>query len=334
VRSLLVAVLLLYGCASDPLRLTVDVRTDYHPGLEFTNVVSSLSRAGDEGDGEVREESFIVEGSEDFLGSIRVAQFDDALSGPVLLRVRLVDAGGRIVARRRVELVLDQSFSALVLLTRNCAGVECPAPAGSPELSECLDARCVDPACTAQAPELCPPPCSTDTDCGPEPGCDARRCIEGACFCGDAPMLPDAGTEDADTGPPCECVPGETEDMTMPCGGCDSGTQTDTRTCGEDCQWGPFEPGSCMGAGCTPGDTAPCANGEPCGQRTCQADCTFGGCELLPGAQCFRIGPGATGVGTNYRCCGTYQWQFCLDGCIWSTACVSCDPTVGCPDCG
>ncbi|NIS37436.1 MAG: hypothetical protein GWN73_43440 [Actinobacteria bacterium] len=145
--------------------------------------------------------------------------------------------------------------------------------------------------------------------------------------------MPDAGVPDADTGPPCECMPGETDEVMVPCGGCDEGTRTDTRTCGTDCQWGDFAPGPCMGAGCMPEETTACANGDPCGERVCGADCTYGPCEPSSGAECLRIRPGGTIVGSNYRCCGTYMWEYCLAGCVWSGMCESCDPMIGCPDC-
>jgi hypothetical protein len=218
-----------------------------------------------------------------------------------------------------------------VLLTSNCAGVECPIPSGSAALTECLDAECIDPACSELMPELCPDACAVDSDCSVDVGCTTRQCIEGTCFCADEPSLPDGGV---DTGA-CECMPGATEDRTMPCGNCDTGTQTDTRTCDADCVWGDFVEGTCAGAtGCTPGSTRPCANGDPCGERVCRANCTLTNCQRQPGAECLRIAPGGTTIGTNYRCCGTYMWQYCITGCVWSGACTSCDPTVGCPDCG
>jgi len=335
----LLALVLAFACSPAAIGLTVDVRTDYHPGLDFTQVVTSLTRAEEGFGGEVREETFVVDGTEDFLAAVRVAEFGDVVAGAVAVQVRLVDSGGRTIADRRLELDLTSSYAALVLLTSNCAGVECPAPAGNAELSECLDAECVDPECSEQAPELCPGACVVDAQCVPEPGCIARVCLDGTCFCADAPPSPpDGGTDSGgmDSGPACECMPGETEDQMMPCGNCDTGTQTDTRTCATDCTWGDFVVGACMGAsGCAPGSSAACDNGEPCGEKTCGADCRWGGCELTPGNECFRIGPGHTDPGTNFRCCGTYMWQYCLDSggrCVWSGACADCLMT-SCPMC-
>jgi hypothetical protein len=203
------------------------------------------------------------------------------------------------------------------------------------------------------APELCPEPCVRDADCTPQPGCTTRHCIIGTCFCADDLMTPDASVMDSgppdtgppdtgppdtgppDTGPPCGCTPGATESRMTACGRCNTGTQTDVRTCSADCQWGGFVNGSCTGvSGCVPGSETGCANGDSCGRRICGSDCNYGGCTPIAGGQCLRIAPGGTTEGTNFRCCGTYRWQYCLAGCVWSTDCVSCNAVTSCPGCG
>ena len=60
-RSLLLALVLAFACSPAAIGLTVDVRTDYHPGLDFTQVVTSLTRAEEGFGGEVREETFVVD---------------------------------------------------------------------------------------------------------------------------------------------------------------------------------------------------------------------------------------------------------------------------------
>lgn len=106
------------------------------------------------------------------------------------------------------------------------------------------------------------------------------------------------------------CTPGQTEDDA--CGQCGART----RTCGADCQWANF--GACGGEGaCAPGDTRP-SNCDPCSYQVCNANCTWGGCELRPGSECEWQ------EGTHWRCCGANSWQFCLpDSCVWSNACAS-----------
>lgn len=89
---------------------------------------------------------------------------------------------------------------------------------------------------------------------------------------------------------------------------------------------------SCAASGvCTPGQTRECDNFDECGWRVCSDACEWGPCEPRDGAECLRIGPGHTDQGSNYRCCGTFQWQFCLPNCKWSDECKSCK---NCPDCG
>jgi hypothetical protein len=393
--TLLVASLLT-SCGTDPIVVTVDVRTDFVPGVDFVQVVTEFTRTQEERSGEVRETTIVVTGTEDFLGGVRAAEIHEVMPGEVAVRVRLVDAGGRNVGDREVILTVERSYAATVLITSNCLGVACPAPAGSPALTECLDAECIDPRCSAQAPELCPPPCERNADCAPTPGCRDRRCLEGVCFCAEGTMpLEDAGPVDTgppdtgvadtgvvvDSGPVCECTPSETENRTTPCGNCNSGTRNGVRTCGSDCTWGAWNDGACMGAsgcapgatesrtvgcgncgtgsrpqtrtcdascawgawgggtctgatGCAPGSLSPCPNGDSCGSRVCRSDCTWGGCQPTPGSsQCLRIGPGHTTEGTNFRCCGTYRWQFCLPSCVWSSDCAACSPT-NCPSCG
>ncbi len=385
--------LLLASCGTEPIVVTVDVRTDFVPGVDFVQVVTEFSRAEADLGTEVRETAMMVSGTEDFLDGVRAAEVHDVLPGDVAVRVRLVDGGGRNIGDREVILTIDRSYAATVLITSNCVGVTCPAPAGSAALTECLDAECIDPRCSAQSLELCPPPCEANADCAPTASCRDRRCIQGVCFCAEGTMtVEDAGPVDTgvidagdtgpvDTGPVCECTPMQTDNRVMQCGNCDSGTRNGVRTCGADCMWGAWTDGACTGAtgcmpgatetrmvscgncgtgtkqqtrtcsascgwgswgggtctgatGCNPGSTRPCPNGDSCGSLVCRSDCTWSACQPTPGSsQCLRIGPGHTMEGTNFRCCGTYMWQYCLPGCVWSTDCSPCSSS-NCPSCG
>ncbi|MFT5430221.1 MAG: hypothetical protein ACI9OJ_000894 [Myxococcota bacterium] len=121
------------------------------------------------------------------------------------------------------------------------------------------------------------------------------------------------------------CSVGDTDDDSQVCNGC--GTQVRTRTCGGDCQWGPFSDwGSCSSAGtCTPGgseqQSEACGN---CGMRTqtrvCSAGCEWGGWSDWSGCsgqgQCAA---GATQTSTE-ACgnCGTKkQTRTCSAQCTW-----------------
>jgi len=110
------------------------------------------------------------------------------------------------------------------------------------------------------------------------------------------------------------CSPGSTQ--SQGCGNCGS----QSRTCTSSCSWGTW--GTCNGQGvCSPGATQQ-GSCDPCSRQTCQSNCQWGGCGLLPGKTCeWRSG-------TNWRCCGYMRWQFCLPpsygdaGCKWSPDCV------------
>ena len=113
------------------------------------------------------------------------------------------------------------------------------------------------------------------------------------------------------------CGPGQTD--TADCGNCG----TKTRSCTNSCTWGAY--GSCAGEGeCAPGTTGPScmcstygSTTACCGVQKCTNSCTWGACALKTGAECDWES------GSNWRCCGTNSWQFCLSTCKWSTACAS-----------
>ncbi len=129
------------------------------------------------------------------------------------------------------------------------------------------------------------------------------------------------------------CTAGQVETAKQPCGACGSGTQTRSRTCSETCAWGAWNDwGACGGvtAACTPGQTTSCPNGDSCGERVCSSTCTWGGCVPKIAGGCLRIGPGHTDEGSNFHCCGSGKWQFCLSTCHWSSSCESCGSGCDC----
>lgn len=83
----------------------------------------------------------------------------------------------------------------------------------------------------------------------------------------------------------CECVPGNTEMNVEACGDCMTGMRAQTKTCAEDCTWGPFgEFGECTGvtALCSPGTPGSQTVACPCGgtksqSRSCTAACEWSG---------------------------------------------------------
>ena len=131
-----------------------------------------------------------------------------------------------------------------------------------------------------------------------------------------------------------QCAPGQVEMGQQACGACSTGKQTRSRTCsGDTCTWGAWGAwGACGGvtAACTPGQTSACSNGDSCGQRVCNSKCAWDGCTPKISGGCLRIGPGHTDEGSNFRCCGSDKWQFCLSTCHWSTSCEACGSECSC----
>ena len=109
------------------------------------------------------------------------------------------------------------------------------------------------------------------------------------------------------------CTPGQSS--TADCGNCG----TKSRTCTGSCQWGAYT--ACGGEGeCSPGSIGTncmCSGTGPtcCGNNVCNNSCQWE-CKLKAGKQCNWE------AGTNWRCCGTNSWQFCLSSCMWSTDCA------------
>lgn len=183
VRVLLVVGVLPAGCGEEELAdLFVDVRTDVRPGYEFETVRVELVGAGSAGSGLV-EQPATPDQEVGYLAGLRVAAFEDVDRSQARVRVALLDARGVAVLDRAAAVRLGSSDRVVtVVLTRDCAGVRCPAAGDEPSLVACLGGRCVDPRCTPETPETCPVGCTEDTQCAVEASCAAGRCDNGTCF--------------------------------------------------------------------------------------------------------------------------------------------------------
>jgi hypothetical protein len=102
----------------------------------------------------------------------------------------------------------------------------------------------------------------------------------------------------------------------LDCTGDESRDVGDCAQCGliEHCNDGVWDPAVCEGQGdCEVGDTDQ-SDCESCGERVCEAGCTWSvSCQLDPGMQCFWES------GMHWQYCGGDQshWQFCLSSCLW-----------------
>lgn len=136
-------------------------------------------------------------------------------------------------------------------------------------------------------------------------GCDAATCSWG-----------DWSPYGACEGESGSCSPGDTDSQTRSCS-C-GGDESRTRTCNDSCDWGGWSGWSgCSGGECTPGDTR-AGSCDGCSEQVCNDSCRWSGCQLRTGNACDWE------RGTNWRCCATNGWQFCLSSCQWSTDCAPC----------
>ena len=104
------------GGAGDA-ELSVDLRTDYAPGIEFDIVRTRLDTGENEELGAVNTESSIAA----FLGGQRVAEFADVDAGTRRVTVSLVRArDGETIASRDVVVAVEGSVAVTVMPVGRC----------------------------------------------------------------------------------------------------------------------------------------------------------------------------------------------------------------------
>lgn len=319
----------LLGCSSE-LTLNVDLKTDFVPGIEFVNVEAEVARGGTVVGRGTRRARI----GDPFDLGLRVSPFS-LPAGTYDVRLRMYDPQGSLLIERPTVVDLDQSFTTLIYVTRDCRGIRCPLAGGDPGLTACFGGRCVPPSCGPDNLEACMVACTNpNTDCGIVPSCVRVRCESGACFreglegacapgqwcnpelgCETMPELPDAGM-DFDAGPPacagaCDdgvfcngtetCTGGVCLSSGNPC----SGSQTCNETA-DRCE---------SGCECTPGQEESGGGCGACGtdRRVCTASCTWGGWSCQGEGACS---PGQTEDGGGCGNCGTRR-RTCNSDCSW-----------------
>ncbi len=295
------SVLLLSAACGDPQpTLVVDLRTDFVAGFEFTEVRAELSLTGGvsmEADVVERDSLFVTEG-EDFTLGERIAEFDTG-TGTRWVTVELFAPDGTLLARRPAQIDVTDDMGIVVVITRDCGDVECPAVGGNPAHLACLAGECVDTRCRPGALEFCGDlGCASDADCGGVAECAASRCLEGICYASAIPGAcevgewchPDLGCVAAggspDAGPMCRRVacdlPNECDIGLLSCDEervCErAGSAFTGRSCAEgECDGG----GSCRGflfsvtatgRGTIVSDPAGLRCGETCAARFTRGD--------------------------------------------------------------
>jgi len=178
---LLSGLLALAGCgSSSPGDLTVELHTDYLPGVEFwlveTVVVTAPSGSTvATGDTQIHTANAM----NDYTLGVPVAELMGVGEGPILLQVRLY-VGSTLVAERPVRVDVGSGMSEVVsvLVSRECGSTSC-----SPE-NACVGGACVDARCSYQDRGSCEEAVCTDSSTCTEPAaaCAMARCDDGLCI--------------------------------------------------------------------------------------------------------------------------------------------------------
>jgi len=197
------------GCPDREPTLVVDVLTNYRPGVDFDGVVVSVHRGDDTMATGVPVQTSARASVEPRAGTptpLRAAEVVGLAPASYLVLVRLYSAEREVGQGRALVTTGEGAISVTVFVTVECDGVVCAAPT-----SACLAGRCVDPRCTLEAPEFCPPEeCASDAMCAAAgPDCLVGVCLGRACVdfaddsrCGGGRCDPVSGCEEApDAGP-------------------------------------------------------------------------------------------------------------------------------------
>lgn len=163
------------GCEPGAGLLVVSLRSDLVAAIEVDELALEV-------DGVERARRPIA-ADEALLEGVLVAELGEVASGAHRVQVTVLHEGAPVAAQVAAVSVGEATAVTLVI-TRDCRGVDCGEGAAA---LACLGARCVEPSCTPEAPEACPPPeCVAASDCAPPDPCADAVCSNGVCLYGDA----------------------------------------------------------------------------------------------------------------------------------------------------
>lgn len=299
---------LLAACGPDAAALSVDLRTDLVPSVEFFAVRTEIWRATPSGSPLASREAAVI-ASNDWYRGRRVGEFVGLADEDVTVRMTLLGRDGSAVVQRDVRIRLRGSYALTVVMTRNCADVVCPGTGDAPSNTTCVAGRCVDPTCggTEAMAACAPAECGRDDDCvGAEVACARAVCESGVClveplaricaeseFCdlrsgcrpvGSTPAdaavdasPPDAGV-DADAGDAGPHVDAADDATTSDAGACPEGAECDL---GDPCVLGRID---CSGAEprCVVASPAPASTVCRPAAGPCDVEETCGGAMTCP----------------------------------------------------
>ncbi|MGE0787404.1 MAG: choice-of-anchor Q domain-containing protein [Sandaracinaceae bacterium] len=256
--ALTLSLALAFGCEGGSL-VVVELRTDLVAGAELTGVEVTM-------DGETVG-TYAPRAGDDFVTGVRVASIDDVTHGRHTFEV-VVERGAQPALRRPVLVEVTQARSITIVISRDCADVDCSM---SGERTACFAGTCVRPECTVESSEACVEGavCMTSAECPPRDACAVARCESGACLYSSAGMCGPDTYCDPDRG----CLPLSTPtDGGVDAGGIDAGPGSDA---------GPRDAGP-PDAG--PADAGPCVDADEDGFTTCAGDCDDADPFTHPGA--------------------------------------------------
>lgn len=221
------------GCSGPSERsLIVDLATDLRPRVEFDRIeLTVFAGAGGPATGAPARTLFPMPADleTEARRGVRLAEIHDLSRGSWLVRARL-SLADRAAGEGRVLVDLrDGTLAATIRVTRDCAGLECPGD-GPPTHTACLAGDCLDPRCSPETPDFCPPPeCGEDAVCAVSagsPSCARGICLAGACGTWLDDSLCDGGTCGVEGCDEILCPPGT--DRESP------GSECQPILCGED----------------------------------------------------------------------------------------------------
>lgn len=156
------------ACEPGTVSVSVELRTDFVPGIEFVAVETWAE------DAPGAHDEVAVFRSDDYASAPRrVAEIGGlAPNAERRITVRLLDAVRGEVARRTVLVEHVRDRGVIVLVTRSCRDVSCGAG------ESCFAGRCQPEACDGDG---CVAECSADADCAVAT-CATVTCVTGACF--------------------------------------------------------------------------------------------------------------------------------------------------------
>lgn len=237
--------LLVLGCEGSRT-LTVDLRTDFVGGVEFTAVQTDVLEGPPDGPSVDREVLAAFADPTAWFRGRRVAEVSGLSGEDYTVRVSLLRADGSTVAARLVRVTVRSSYALVVVITRDCQDVVCPGPGDPAEALTCFGGRCVDPRCgAAETADACPDAACVDATACPAAAvpCVRPACVEGAC------LFEPTGA----------CASDEYCDVAL---GCRRDETSMDAGVPEDGGPVPRDAGVDGGGGCVPGD--PCDAGEIC----------------------------------------------------------------------